>query len=58
MKIMINHTDKMMKKLSKALSKGDEFECVKCEWVWVGRIENPKCCPHCKSYDWDKEKIK
>lgn len=30
--------------------------CQKCGHDWDGRVENPECCPKCKSYDWNKTK--
>lgn len=32
--------------------------CVRCEWSWKPRIENPAACPQCKSYEWKGKKIK
>lgn len=31
-------------------------KCKKCNYEWESRIENPKVCPRCKSYNWNKEK--
>ena len=30
-------------------------KCKRCGYEWDSRIENPKSCPRCKRYDWDKE---
>ena len=30
--------------------------CKLCGYEWFSVVENPKQCPHCKRYDWDKEK--
>jgi len=31
------------------------FRCQKCSHLWSPRREEkPKCCPHCKQYEWDK----
>jgi rubrerythrin len=27
-----------------------EIKCNKCGYVWMPRIENPKCCPSCKRH--------
>lgn len=29
-----------------------EKVCGVCGYSWVSNIENPKCCPRCKRYDW------
>lgn len=29
-------------------------ECRLCGHQWDSRVENPKACPNCKRYDWDK----
>lgn len=26
--------------------------CHKCNYNWLGRVEDPKECPYCKSYKW------
>jgi len=31
-------------------------ECLKCGYNWNARVEDPECCPKCKSYDWNKIK--
>jgi len=31
-------------------------QCKKCGYSWESRINNPKVCPRCKSYNWNKEK--
>ena len=32
-----------------------EFKCQICEYEWKSRMEdNPKACPRCKRYDWNK----
>jgi predicted Zn-ribbon and HTH transcriptional regulator len=31
-------------------------QCKKCKYSWESRINNPKVCPYCKSYNWNKEK--
>jgi predicted Zn-ribbon and HTH transcriptional regulator len=31
--------------------------CKRCTYEWETKtIKKPKCCPYCKSYQWDKEK--
>lgn len=27
--------------------------CLRCGYTWVSRVEQPKCCPHCKSRVWN-----
>jgi predicted Zn-ribbon and HTH transcriptional regulator len=31
--------------------------CKKCGFVWTPRVENPRACPRCKSYDFKKERV-
>lgn len=33
-------------------------QCKKCYYEWESRINNPKVCPRCKSYNWNKTKEK
>ena len=33
-------------------------KCLRCEYEWEKRKENPKSCPRCKRYDWDDSKQK
>lgn len=35
-----------------------ECKCKKCGHEWIARTKNPKACPACKRYDWDKGKNK
>ena len=35
-----------------------QIKCKKCGYEWITRVDNPKACPKCKSYDWDKEQLK
>jgi predicted Zn-ribbon and HTH transcriptional regulator len=30
--------------------------CKRCGHEWVSRVENPRQCPKCKSYDWNEDK--
>lgn len=32
-------------------------KCQKCNHEWIGRVENPKECPECKSRDWKLQQI-
>ena len=37
-----------------------DYECNKCGYVWKAKKKkkpdtDPKCCPRCKSYDWNKK---
>jgi len=29
-------------------------ECLICEYKWVSKVKQPKSCPYCKSYKWNK----
>lgn len=29
-------------------------KCDECGYEWVPRVGDPKACPRCKSYDWNK----
>ena len=53
---MVNHTKKSLKSFKKAmfdcLLKPEPLRCIKCEWIWTPRKDEPKCCPGCKSYGW------
>lgn len=31
-------------------------KCIKCGHEWIARMENPRMCPRCKNYNWDKAK--
>ncbi len=33
-------------------------KCKRCEYEWTSELERPKTCPRCKSYYWDKEKVR
>ncbi len=33
-------------------------KCPLCGHEWRGIVKKPKACPHCKQYNWDKEKKK
>ncbi len=33
-------------------------KCLKCGYEWTSLKENPKQCPNCKRYNWNKEKKK
>lgn len=28
------------------------IKCLKCGWEWVPRVDKPKACTRCKSYDY------
>ena len=32
------------------------FQCFSCGYEWTGRKENPRVCPKCKSYNWNKSR--
>lgn len=27
-------------------------KCQKCGYAWESKVEEPKCCPSCKQYNW------
>lgn len=33
-------------------------QCKRCGYNWTSRTKNPKCCPKCKSYFFDKPIVK
>ena len=33
-------------------------KCKLCKYEWESKVEDPKQCPRCKRYDWNKEKEK
>jgi len=33
-----------------------QLKCKRCGYSWITRTNSPRCCPKCKSYDWDKPK--
>ena len=32
--------------------------CLRCRYEWIALVENPKICPRCKSYYWNKVRIR
>lgn len=32
----------------------EKLLCLRCGFTWEPRIKNPKSCPSCKRYDWNK----
>ncbi len=36
----------------------EQLQCKKCGHQWVPRVSNPRRCPRCLSYDWDKKTVK
>ena len=33
----------------------EKNKCIKCGNEWIPRIEDPKRCPKCKTYDWKQK---
>lgn len=33
-------------------------KCLRCNYEWRSTVENPKSCPNCKRYDWNRNKQK
>lgn len=33
-------------------------KCLRCEHEWDSIVESPKTCPRCKSYEWNKERVR
>jgi len=36
----------------------NQKQCKKCGHTWAAMVENPRTCPRCKSYSWDKARIR
>jgi predicted Zn-ribbon and HTH transcriptional regulator len=36
----------------------DEATCKRCEHTWNPVTPTPRVCPRCKSYDWQKERVR
>lgn len=37
----------------------EKVRCLKCGYEWYPNSESPpKVCPKCKSYEWDKNRVK
>jgi len=53
---MINHAVSEIMETSKVFR--EKVQCMRCGWSWVPRKPEPISCPHCKSYEWKKEKVK
>lgn len=51
MKQVVNHTSKTTNSAKKYIV-GNFLKCVRCDWEWEARKENPVACPNCKSYEW------
>ena len=36
-----------------------EYQCERCLYKWISRIEKtkPRCCPKCKNYLWEKPRM-
>jgi hypothetical protein len=34
------------------------LKCFRCNHIWAYRVKNPKVCPRCSSFLWQKKKIK
>lgn len=35
-----------------------EHKCKRCDYEWLGKLENPKACPKCNSPYWNKERAR
>jgi len=33
-----------------------KLKCLRCGYEWKSKVSNPRCCPNCHSYRWDKPK--
>ena len=33
-------------------------KCKKCSYEWESIKDNPKCCPRCNSYSWNKPRVR
>ncbi len=36
----------------------NKLKCLKCKYKWKPRTKEVKTCPRCKSYTWNKEKVR
>jgi len=36
----------------------DEITCKRCEHTWSPRTPDPRVCPRCKSYEWQKDRVR
>ena len=34
-----------------------KLKCLRCGHEWIPRVEVPKSCPRCISYQWQKPKV-
>ncbi len=47
----------MMESVKSSKLRVNQRQCWRCSWRWIIRIKDPKCCPHCKSYEWHLKPI-
>jgi len=34
------------------------LKCQRCGHEWEARVEHPRVCPRCKTYEWDKPYVR
>jgi len=34
------------------------MKCKRCQYEWIGLTKEPKVCPRCKSYSWNKDRVR
>lgn len=32
-------------------------KCLLCKYEWESKLEEPRACPNCKRYDWNKTEV-
>lgn len=35
-----------------------EHTCLRCRHIWTALIDNPKVCPKCHSWNWNRETVR
>ena len=35
----------------------EKKKCNQCGFEWIARLKEPRACPNCKRYDWNKKKV-
>ncbi len=47
-----------MKLMINIIKMTNKLKCLKCKYKWKPRTKEVKTCPRCKSYTWNKEKVR
>lgn len=37
-----------------------KYTCLRCNWTWDPKVEinKPKSCPRCRSYEWERPRVR